>query len=126
LRKSYQDERKFHEDAIAKLQNKHRRIQDRIDAMYMDKLDGRIDNDFFDRKAGEFRSAQSRIMRDVEAHRTATTATSKTASSCWSWRTGRTRCSILSHEKRKLLDFVLSNSRWKDGRRKLTIGNPLI
>ena len=31
--------------------------------MYMDKLDGRIDNDFFDRKAAEFRAALARLSR---------------------------------------------------------------
>jgi hypothetical protein len=62
LRESHRDERRFHDEAVAKLQSEHRRLQDRIDAMYMDKLDGRIDNEFFDRKAGEFRSEQSRIM----------------------------------------------------------------
>jgi hypothetical protein len=40
LRESHADERKCHEEAITKLQREHRRIQDRIDAMYMDKLDG--------------------------------------------------------------------------------------
>jgi hypothetical protein len=53
LRDSHHDERKFHDEAIGRLQREHRRIQDRIDAMYMDKLDGRIDGDFFNRKAGE-------------------------------------------------------------------------
>jgi len=64
LRESHHDEEQFHEEATAKLQREDRRLQDRIDAMYMDKLDGRIDAEFFDRKAGEFRSAQGRIMRD--------------------------------------------------------------
>jgi hypothetical protein len=68
LRDSHKDEKQFHEEAIAKLQRERQRIQDRTDAMYMDKLDGRIDNEFFDRKAGEFRSEQCRIMRDIEAH----------------------------------------------------------
>ncbi len=34
-----------HDEAVAKLQREHRRLQDRIHAVYMDKLDGRIDND---------------------------------------------------------------------------------
>ncbi len=68
LRESHRDEKEFRQAAIAKLQREHRRIQDRIDAMYMDKLDGRIDNEFFDRKAAEFRAEQCRIMRDIEAH----------------------------------------------------------
>ena len=56
LRESHRDEKEFHQEAITNLQREHRRLQERIDAMYLDKLDGRIDNDFFDRKAGEFRS----------------------------------------------------------------------
>ena len=70
-RDGHKDEKKFHDEAIAKLQREHKRIQDRIDAMYMDKLDGRIDAEFFDRKAAEFRAEQCRIMRDVDAHQVA-------------------------------------------------------
>jgi hypothetical protein len=43
-----------------------RRIEDRIDAMYMDKLDGRIDNGFFDRKAAE---VTTRSMPICASHR---------------------------------------------------------
>jgi hypothetical protein len=39
--------------------------------MYVDKLDGRTDNNFFDRKAAEFRAEQGRIMGDIEVHRAA-------------------------------------------------------
>ena len=63
--------RQFHDDAIAKLQREHQRLQGRIDAMYDDKLDGRIGNDFFDAKAAEMRAEQAAIMRDLEAHQTA-------------------------------------------------------
>ena len=66
--------------------------------MYMDKLDGRIDNDFFDRKAGEFRSEQSRMNRG--------------APECEL----ELRESQPPKENRKLLDFVLSNCWWKEGR----------
>ena len=86
--------------------------------MYMDKLDGRIDNEFFDRKAGEFRAHQCRIMRDTEAHQAANR----------NYIEGGIKLLELAHkahalfetqppsEKRKLLDFVLSNCTWKDGK----------
>jgi hypothetical protein len=95
----------------------HRRMQDRIDAMYMDKLDGRISNEFFDGKAAEFRVAQCGLMRDIETHQNANQ----------SYVEDGIRLLELAHqaaslfenqppaEKRKLLDFVLSNCRWKDG-----------
>ncbi|SPF40824.1 hypothetical protein SBA4_260007 [Candidatus Sulfopaludibacter sp. SbA4] len=62
------DEKQFHDEAIGKLQREHRRLKDRVDAMYMDKLDGRIGNDFFDTKAAEMRAAQAAIMREIDAH----------------------------------------------------------
>ena len=117
LRESHHDERQCHGDAIAKLQREHRRLQDRIDAMYTDKLDGRIDNDFFDRKAGEFRAEQCRAMRDIEAHQNANQ----------SYIEEGVQLLELAHtahvlfesqpamEKRKLLNFVLSNCTWKGG-----------
>jgi len=50
--------------------SEHRLLQDCIDAMYMDKLDGRIDNEFLDRKAAESRSEQSHLKRDIQRIRT--------------------------------------------------------
>ena len=71
LRESHADEKREHEEAIARLQAEYNRLQDRIDAMYVDKLDGQIDADFFDRKAGEWRDEQSRCLRDIERHQNA-------------------------------------------------------
>jgi hypothetical protein len=36
--------------------------------MYMDKLDGRIDNEFFDRQAIAWRTEQVHILRNIETH----------------------------------------------------------
>jgi hypothetical protein len=117
LRESHRDERQFHDDAIAKLQREHRRLQDRIDAMYEDKLDGRIGNEFFDSKAAEVRTAQTAIMRDLEAQQTANRSYIEE---------GVQLLELAHHahvlfesqppgEKRELLVFVLSNCTWKVG-----------
>src|SRR5690348_12659127 len=50
LQTSHADERRDHEHAIRRLQAEHKRIGDRINAMYLDKLDGRVDGAFFDKK----------------------------------------------------------------------------
>ena len=117
LRESHRNEKQFHDEATDRLQREHRRIQERIDAMYMDKLDGRIDNEFFDRKAVEFRNEQSRLMRDIQAHQNANR----------SYIEEGVKLLELAHnahalfesqpplEKRKLLNFVLSNCTWKGG-----------
>ncbi len=50
LRESHVDEKRCHDEAIARLQREYTRIQNRIDTAYEDKLDGRIDAAYFDKK----------------------------------------------------------------------------
>lgn len=85
--------------------------------MYMDKLDGRIGNEFFDQKAAEFRGDQGRIMRDIETHQNANRSHIEEGVKMLEL---AQRAHLLFEnqppaEKRKLLDFVLSNCSWKDG-----------
>ena len=58
LRESHADEKRDHEAAIARLQTEYDRLQNRIHAMYIDKLDGRVDAAFFDRMSVEWRAEQ--------------------------------------------------------------------
>jgi hypothetical protein len=48
LRQSHSDAKGHHDAAITRLQAEYNRLQSRVDAMYVDKLDGRIDAAFFD------------------------------------------------------------------------------
>src|SRR3984893_10882451 len=54
LHASHADERRDHEEAIRRLQGEHRRLGDRINDMYVDKLDGRVDGAFFDKMSAEW------------------------------------------------------------------------
>jgi hypothetical protein len=83
----------------------------------MDKLDGRIDNEFFDRKAADFRAEQCRLMRDIDAHQVANKSYIEEGIKLLelAHQAHRLFESQPPSEKRKLLDFVLSNCRWKDG-----------
>src|SRR5215831_18136103 len=49
LHASHADEKREHEGAIERLQAEHKRLQSRLDAMYVDKLDGKVEAAFFDR-----------------------------------------------------------------------------
>jgi hypothetical protein len=117
LRESHHDEKKFHDDATTRQNREHKRFQDRIDAMYMDKLDGRIDAEFFDRKAAEFRSEQCRLMRDLEAHRSADQTYVEEGIRLLelAQKAHRLFENQPANEKRKLLDFVVSNCSWRGG-----------
>ncbi len=126
LRESHRDEKQFHAEAMAKLQRECKRIQDRLEAMYLDKLDGRIDADFFDRKAAEFRAEQQRILRDMEFHQNADQSYIEEGIQLMELAHGAHELfeNQAPTEKRKLLDFVLSNCTWKAGELKAEYRQP--
>ena len=117
LRASHADERREHEDAIRRLRAEYDRLQQRIDAMYVDKLDGRIGGDFFDRMAGQWREDQNRCLRDIERHQEA--RQSYMEEGVRLLELARNARSLFERqpprEKRRLLNFVLSNCSWDDG-----------
>jgi site-specific DNA recombinase len=71
LHASHADKRREQEEAISRLRTEYDRLQRRLDAMYVDKLDGRVDATFFDKKAAEWRSEQARCQREIDQHREA-------------------------------------------------------
>jgi hypothetical protein len=68
LSESHVDEKRDHERAVARLKAEHDRLQQRIHAMYVDKLDGRIDAEFFDRMSAQWRGEQDHCLREIERH----------------------------------------------------------
>ncbi len=94
--------------------------------MYIDKLDGKIDADFFDRKAAEWRLEQSRILSAIEDHDKANQTYLKEGVQLLEL---TQRASILFRkqnpsEKRQLLNFVLSNCIWKENALKVNFKQP--
>ena len=65
---SHADERREHEDSIEKLRAEYDRLQNRIHAAYVDKLDGTIDAAFYEKIAAEWQAEQDRCLRDIERH----------------------------------------------------------
>ena len=117
LHESRADEQRFREEAIQRLQTEYTKHQRRIDAMYVDKLDGRIDAAFFDLKRGEWREEQDRILESIAEHQKANDSYLDEGVMLIEL---ATRAADLferqsASEKRRLLDFVLSNCTWKNG-----------
>lgn len=117
LRESHADEKRFHAEAIDRLQSEYKRLQNRVETAYEDKLDGRIDVEFYDRKTGEWRDEQARIRDSIERHENANqsymdqgVALIELAS-----RAAELFEKQESREKRRLLNFVLSNCTWANG-----------
>src|ERR1700730_7564925 len=70
LHASHADERREHEEAIRRLQGEHR-LGDRINAMYVDKHDGRVEGAIVDKMSAEWREEQNRCLREIERHEAA-------------------------------------------------------
>jgi len=116
-RQSHQDEKRHHDKAIKRLQTEYQKLQSRIDAMYDDKLDGRIDASFFDRKAAEWRSEQNRIQVAIEDHQSANQTYFDEGIKILELAQSAYRLYLKQkpQEKRRLLNFLLSNCTWKGG-----------
>jgi hypothetical protein len=117
LRQSHEDEKRHHDEAIARLQAEYKKLQHRIDAMYEDKLDGRIDAAFFDRKATDWRSEQDRLLTAIESHQAANQTYFDEGIKIFELAQNAYSLFLRqkSLEKRRLLNFLLSNCTWKHG-----------
>ena len=118
LLSSMKDERVYHKEAISNLQTAYQRLQDRLDGLYVDKLDGKIDQDDYLRFSEKWRKEQEDIRRKLERHEKANRSYVDA---------GITLLELASKakplydkqpmfERRRLLQFVFSNSTWKHGK----------
>jgi hypothetical protein len=117
LRHSHDDEKSFHDQALARLQADYGRLQNRLDAMYVDKLDGQVDEAFYDRKAAEWLAEQTRLLRLIEEHQTANHSYLADGVRLLDLarRAGELFRSQPAISKRRLLNFLLSKSVWVGG-----------
>ena len=117
LKASHSDTKRYHNEMITALQKQYQRLQHRLDAMYIDKLDGTISQAFFDQKSSEWRSEQADILRKIEQHQRANQTYVDEGVRLLELAQRATRLYERQEmrEKRRLLDFVFSNSTWKDG-----------
>jgi site-specific DNA recombinase len=123
---NHADERKEHDAAVVRLQTEYDRLTKRLSAMYVDKLDGRIDNSMYDKMSSEWCNEQDRCLREISWHQKAEQSymdegvtlltLAKDAQRLFDGRP--------AEDKRRLLNFVLSNSSWSHGKLNATFRQP--
>ncbi len=126
LRASHADEKNEHEAAVGRLRAEYDRLQGRIHAMYVDKLDGKIDGAFFDRMSAEWRVEQDRCLREIERHQVAEQSYLEEGVLLLELARNARRLFEKQEprEKRRLLNFVVSNCTWKGGTLRATLRQP--
>ncbi len=71
LHANHADERREHEEAIRRHQAEYKRLDERIHAMYVDKLDGLVDTAFFERMSNQWREEQNFCLGEIERYQDA-------------------------------------------------------
>jgi hypothetical protein len=117
LRASLDDERKEHDAAVARLQAEHDRLAQRLRTMYVDKIDGRLDPITYEDISRDWRKQQDRCLREIASHQAAERSYMDEGVALLGMAKDLQRAfdKRPMNEKRRLLNFVLSNSIWKSG-----------
>ena len=126
LRDSHSEQKEFHEAALATLQNKYSRLQNRIHEMYIDKLDGRIDAEFYDVQVAVWRSEQEQVLSAMHKHQVADQ--SYIEEGIRLLELARKAHGLFLEqppaEKQRLLQILLSNCTWAHGELTATFRQP--
>jgi site-specific DNA recombinase len=126
LHESLDDKQRERTEAMDKLQAEADRLQKRIEALYVDKLDGQIDDGFYRRMQTQWRDERDRCLRDIVRHHEADDSyidqgiaildLARKAHGFFEIET--------PSEKRKLLNLLLSNGSWAHGELSVTFKEP--
>ena len=94
--------------------------------MYVDKLDGLVDAAFFDKMSNQWREEQNRCQREIERHQNADKSYMDEGVALLELARNAQRLFAKQEprEKRRLLNFVLSNCTWEDGEVVATFRQP--
>lgn len=126
LRSGHEDEKKFRDEAVSRLERDHRTLQSRLDAMYVDKLEGRINNAYYDGMSGRWRAEQDRVNESIARHRSADR--SYVDQGVWMWETAglaaETFRSAATDERRELASVLIKHATWGEGRLVVTLKPP--
>ena len=118
IREGNASDRQFHETAIRRLERKSKRLELRLDRAYTDKLDGQIDSERFERLSVEWREEVTELERQVQSHRRATEDQSHLENGARILELAGKAHELYRKqnpgEKRRLLEFLVSNCTWKD------------
>ena len=117
LHASHADQRREHEEAIKRHQAEYKRLDDRIRAMYVDKLDGIVDAAFYDRMSAPWREEQNHCKREIDRLQTANQSYMDEGVQILELASNAQALfeSQEPRQKRRLLNFLLSNCSWQDG-----------
>jgi hypothetical protein len=109
-----------------KVDRVHDQIQLRIETMYLDKLDGRITQEFFDKQSAAWRSEQDGLQRKIQDVHKGTPAPVDQAVDMLRLTSGASELFLQQPavKQRRLLQVVVEKAAWQDGALRTTLFEP--
>ena len=114
-------------ESIKRLKARFDQIEARIETMYMDKLDGRISQELFDRQATSMRREQETFLHKIQGIEKATPAPVDHAIDMLRLTSSASELFLQqpAAEQRRLLQVVVEKAAWQDGALRTTLFEPL-
>ena len=123
---SDQTERAARDQAIKRLRTRYEQLQTRIETMYLDKLNGRIRQEFYDKQADTWRHEQNAILRRIQE--IPNTAPAPVDEAIDALRLTTRACEMFlqqpSPQRRRLLQVLVKTANWRDGALRTTLFEP--
>ena len=118
LKECHEGEKNYHERVMKDLTEKLSKIKARIDLLYDDRADKRIDTEFFEERLNQYRRQQQEVVRKIARHKEAAINYAKTANDILTVsQSARELFEKLDlKDKRDLFKFILSDVRLQNGK----------
>jgi DNA invertase Pin-like site-specific DNA recombinase len=120
------NERRARDREVKRLEEHHRRVQTKLEAIYEDRLEGRISKDIYDRKAHDLRTQSLELLGRINEMRVSAPASVEDAIDLMDL-TSRAADLFLTQpdaEKQRFLKLVLKSATWQDGTLRSEFENP--
>jgi site-specific DNA recombinase len=126
LHESLDDKRRDYNEALKRLHAEAARLTARLDVIYVDKVDGLIDEESYRRMSEQWREERDRCHRDMERYNEADDSyiDSGVALIRLTREAHRVFETQPAGEKRRLLNFLLSNCIWANGELRADFNEP--
>ena len=123
---NFEKEKEFHIKAVKQLEEQSTRLQGRLDTIYVDKIEGKVDLSTYDRLSSQWRAEQAEILRNIESHQAADRSYMDLGVRLVELAQRSLQLFVKQnpYEKRRLLKFLLWNCSWKNGELKAEYRQP--
>jgi hypothetical protein len=126
LKECHADEKVYHERVMRDLTEKLAKIKTRIDMLYDDRADGRIDKEFFEERLSQYRQQQQETIFLIARHKEAAINYAKTANDILTVSQGARELfeKLELKDKQTLFKFILSDTRLQNGKLLFSYNEP--